>query len=229
MPEKNPFFEYVIKFGGSITENGSIQQIESIGKILAEIYSVKKNFVIVPGGGSFAEEVRKMQNKFHFNDEQAHWMAIYAMEQHALLLQHFIPNSKLIQFSSKQFSDKMNEFQGTQVPIFNVVDFMKNESKLSHDWNSSSDAIASEIASKLNIRKIIFIKDVDGLFIDNLLVEEITLEDLVLLDNSPIDKTAPIILKSNLIKATIINGFYPERIKDLLMFKKEIIGTKIVM
>ncbi len=222
-------FEYVIKFGGSITEKGSIQQIESIGKIIAEIYSLKKNFILVPGGGSFAEEVRKKQNKFHFSDELAHWMAIYAMEQNALLLQHFIPESKLIQFSSKQFSDNMNELQGTQVPIFSVRDFMKNESKLSHNWHSSSDAIASEIASKLNIRKIIFIKDVDGLFINNTLVEEIKLDDLMLLDDSPIDKTTPIILKNNLIKATIINGFYPERIKDRLLFKKEIISTKILL
>ena len=85
MPEKKHSFDYVIKFGGSITERGSIQQIESIGRILAEIFALKKNFVIVPGGGSFAEEVRRMQNKFHFSDEQAHWMAVYAMEQHALV------------------------------------------------------------------------------------------------------------------------------------------------
>ncbi len=229
MPEKKHSFDYVIKFGGSITERGSIQQIESIGRILAEIFALKKNFVIVPGGGSFAEEVRRMQNKFHFSDEQAHWMAVYAMEQHALLLQHFIPKSKVMQFSSKQSLNTIHKFQGTQVPIFSVLDFMKNESKLGHNWHCSSDAIASEIASKLNIQKIIFVKDVDGLFIDNSLVEEIKLEDLVLLDDSPIDKTAPIILKNNLIEAVIVNGFYPERIKDLLMFKKEIIGTKILL
>lgn len=222
-------FEYVIKFGGSITEQGSIQQIDSIGRILSEIYSIKKNFVIVPGGGSFAEEVRRTQSKFHFSDEQAHWMAVHAMEQHALLLQHFIPKSKLIQFSSNQFSNKLKKLRGTEVPIFSVLDFMKNESKLSHDWNSSSDAIAAEIASKLKISKMIFIKDVDGLFIDNSLVKEIKLQDLVLLENSPIDNTTPIILKSNLINAVIINGFYPERLKDLLIYKKEIIGTKILV
>ncbi|MHA1557689.1 MAG: amino acid kinase family protein [Candidatus Heimdallarchaeota archaeon] len=229
MPEKKQPFEYVIKFGGSITEKGTILQIESIGKILSEIYSIKKNFIIIPGGGSFAEEVRRAQNKFHFSDEQAHWMAIYAMEQHALLLQHFIPNSKLIRFASKQFSNKKNELQGTQVPIFSVTDFMKSESKLSHDWNATSDAIATEIASKLNIRKIIFIKDVDGLYVGNSLVKEIKLQDLVILDDSPIDRVTPLILKNNQISAVIVNGFFPERVKDQLMGKKEIIGTKILV
>ncbi|MHA1586567.1 MAG: hypothetical protein ACTSUW_04440, partial [Candidatus Heimdallarchaeota archaeon] len=73
----------IIKFGGSITERGTLKQIVLLGKTLSTLFDCKQNFALIPGGGFFAEFVRETQEKYDLDDEQAHWMAIQAMEQHA--------------------------------------------------------------------------------------------------------------------------------------------------
>ena len=221
--------DYVVKLGGSIAEKGTVKQIESLCNKLMESYSKKKNFVIVPGGGPFAEEVRRMQQEFQINDELAHWMAIHSMEQYRLLLQHFLPNSTVLEYNGKDFPDTLHEYLAEKIPIISVFNFMKTESKLPHNWDSTSDAIATEIATKLGIPSIVFVKDIDGVMVDNQLVTQISIQDFMKLSNSPLDRNTPVLLKEHSLLAYIINGFKPERMVDLLVYEKEIIGTKIVL
>ncbi len=47
--------------------------------------------LVVPGGGPFADAVRRVQSGFGFDDRAAHGMAILAMEQTALALASLCP------------------------------------------------------------------------------------------------------------------------------------------
>ena len=44
----------VLKIGGSVTENRSINELKELGEIIYEAFQISNNFVIVPGGGIFA-------------------------------------------------------------------------------------------------------------------------------------------------------------------------------
>ncbi|MHA1126261.1 MAG: amino acid kinase family protein [Candidatus Heimdallarchaeota archaeon] len=218
----------VVKFGGSLTEKGTIKQISIIGKTIKEAFDANPSFLIVPGGGIFAENVRLAQQRYGFSDETAHWLAIHAMDQHAQILHYFIPDSILIDCTEIVAYLKNKEQIKTKIPIITVTNFMKTTSQLDHSWDTTSDAIAAEIAANLDISKIIFLKDIDGVIVDGNLVQEITTEEISRLPNSPIDKNTPEILRKNKITVYIINGFVENRVKDMLLAKKLSVLTKIV-
>ena len=213
----------IIKFGGSITERGTLKQIMQLGKTLSSLFDRRQDFAIVPGGGLFAEFVRETQEKYNLDDEQAHWMAIQAMEQHANFLLKFMPNSNLYDFSSKDFESLIFD----KLPILRVMKYMRTESALERTWNSTSDAIAAEIAIKINAEKLVFLKDIDGINVENKLVKKITVQELLELKTSPLDNITPTILQRKNIKAYIINGLIHDRIENLLE-GKEFIGTEII-
>ncbi len=214
----------VIKFGGSITERGTKQQINQLGEILSKLFFTKRNFIIVPGGGIFAESIRKIQKKLPFTGDTAHWMAIHAIEQHGLLLKEIIPNSIIV---------NVMKFKPTQVnslnkiPILSVLDFTYNESKLEHSWNTTSDSIACEIASYLGIKRIIFLKDIDGIIKNRHLISQITCDELKEMNKSPLDPLTPELLKKKNITAFIINGFQVDRVEAILT-EKSTISTEIL-
>lgn len=213
----------IIKFGGSITERGTLKQIVQLGKTLSSLFDRRQNFAIIPGGGLFAEFVRETQEKYSLDDEQAHWMAIQAMEQHASLLLKFMPNSILHDFASKDFEALIFD----ELPILRVMKYMRTESDLEKTWDSTSDAIATEIALKIKAEKIVFLKDIDGVIVKVKLVKKITIQELLELKTSPLDNNTPKILHRKNIKAYIINGLIHDRIENLLE-GKEFIGTEII-
>ena len=72
----------VIKLGGSLSQSDTLVRC---------LYSIEQNYldravVIVPGGGAFADQVRSAQQRWQFDDQTAHRMAILAMQQMALLI-----------------------------------------------------------------------------------------------------------------------------------------------
>lgn len=213
----------IIKLGGSITERGTLKQIVQLGKTLSSLFDRRQDFAVVPGGGLFAEFVRETQEKHDLDDEQAHWMAIQAMEQHASFLLKFMPNSNLHDFSSKDFDALIFE----NLPILRVMKYMRTESDLEKTWNSTSDAIATEIALKIKAKKIVFLKDIDGIIAKEKLVKKITIQELLELKTSPLDNNTPRILQRTNIKAYVINGLIHDRIENLLE-GKEFIGTEII-
>jgi aspartokinase-like uncharacterized kinase len=213
----------VVKLGGSITERGTLKQIMLLGKTLSSLFEKRKDFMVVPGGGIFADFVRETQKKYGLDDKQAHWMAVQAMEQHANLLLNFIPNAVLYDFSAKDYSSAIFE----KLPILRVMKFMRTESELERNWDSTSDAIAAEIALKAKAKEIVFLKDVDGVFVNKKSVKKITVQELSELESSPLDANTPGILHGKDIKVFIINGLIHDRIENLLE-GKEFIGTEVV-
>ncbi|NHK30317.1 MAG: hypothetical protein FK730_03125 [Asgard group archaeon] len=216
-------FDTLIKVGGSISEKDSFEQLRILGQTLNEIYLQHKDIIILGGGGIFAETIRQLQKEMHFSDETAHWMAIYGMEQYALILKEIIPQSHLIDVFQLEKQQKEME----NLPILKISNFMKKTSNLEHTWNATSDAIACEVAFYLNLKKIIFVKDVDGIFVENKIVSEITVNQLIKLNSSPLDPLTPNLLKRMNLEAYVINGFHPKRIEDCLKGNK-VQCTKII-
>ncbi len=65
----------VVKLGGSVVRDAALEPwLEVIG-------DARQPIVIVPGGGTLADEVRACQRQLGFADATAHRMALLAMDQ----------------------------------------------------------------------------------------------------------------------------------------------------
>jgi aspartokinase-like uncharacterized kinase len=214
--------EAVLKVGGSLTENpASLTSLCQQLSVLAETHKI----AVVPGGGEFADTVRKFDEKYTLSDAVAHKMAILAMDQYGFFLSDITPES-YVSYSLKEIS---NSATGT-LPILLPSKLMFREDPLKHSWDVTSDTIAAYIAQLLHAEKLILVTDVDGIFsedpkktLDTKLVEEMSAEKLLGWNRrTSVDNTLPkMLLKANL-DCYVVNGGYPERIKLILENKKTV-------
>lgn len=140
----------VVKLGGSLA--GSKVLGECLIKV-AKRYR-DQSMVIVPGGGAFADQVRKAQAEWHFDDVTAHRMAILAMQQMALLyhgLQPKFPLAGVLAEIRSALSD------------YRVVIWSPNVAELEQAgvhscWDVTSDSLAAWLAGQLSADELILVK-----------------------------------------------------------------------
>lgn len=138
----------VIKLGGSLVESGTL--IQCLDKIESRYQNTAT--VIVPGGGSFAEQVRVAQKHWQFDDKTAHHMAILAMQQMALLFKGL--NDRLV------IAHKVADIQnfGQRITIWSPDIVELDNAGIKASWDITSDSLAAWLAHKLTAKKLILIK-----------------------------------------------------------------------
>jgi len=199
----------VIKLGGSLIEHG-----RAIIRNLRD-YAVANNLrlVIVPGGGPFAMAVRALADKL--SDEAAHWMAVLAMHQYGL----FLANGNA-EFPLIETLDDIIDSDGG-VSILLPYKILKDDDRLPHTWDVTSDTIAAFIAYKLGERCFIKLTNVDGVLdAEGRVIERVEIEEIVKKDNNTcIDNALPGFLSEHNMYCIIVNGRYPQRVKAILAGK----------
>ena len=144
---------WVIKLGGSLLSSGSLKDWLSI---ITEFDAGK--LVIVPGGGVFAEQVRIAQKKWRFDDENAHQMALLAMEQYAYLLKSYAP--------VLHFSDSIEGIQRAvnlnQIPVWLPCKMINQYQELTPNWDLTSDSLALWLAGQLDAEHTLLVKSVSA-------------------------------------------------------------------
>lgn len=219
--------EAVIKVGGSIAQNpeGLKHLCEELEKLAQQ-----HRFLIVPGGGPFADLVREFDKKFGLSDEIAHKMAILAMDQYGLLISDLM--SKSITIKTLEEAKRVPEKVAT---VILPSSLMFHTDSLKHSWDVTSDSIAAYIAELLDVKKLILIKDVDGLhthdpkkFPQAELISKITVNELRSMKlEICIDRFLPDIIKRSQIECYIVNGNHPNRVRKILK-DEEAVCTRIV-
>jgi len=214
--------EAVLKVGGSLAEDSA-----SLTSLCQELSVLAKNhrILIVPGGGEFADTVRKFDKTYSLLGMVAHKMAILAMDQYGFFLSDITPNS-YVSHSLKEIS---NSAKG-KLPIFLASKLMFHEDPMEHSWDVTSDTIAAYIAGLLHAKKLVLVTDVDGIFsedpkknVDAKLIEELSTKKLLGWNKrTSVDKTLPKILLQANLDCYVVNGGYPERIKLILENKKTV-------
>jgi aspartokinase-like uncharacterized kinase len=214
--------EAVVKVGGSLAENPTnLERLCQELNLLAKTYKM----LVVPGGGKFADTARNFDENYNLSSTVAHKMAILAMDQYGLLLSDIVPDS-YVSYSLKEISNSA----GGILPIFLPSTFIFREDPLEHSWDVTSDTIAAYIAGLLHTEKLILATDVDGIFsedpeknLDATLITKLPAKRLLGWNKrTSVDKALPKILLQKLLDCYVVNGRYPERIKQILENRKTI-------
>ena len=147
----------IFKIGGSVLEdfkelNSTISQLSNLFK-----KEIIQKIIIIPGGGSFVNFIRKIYNELKFTDELAHWMSIISMNYNGIELGKKFP--KLEVFDNY---NKLKEISRS-FSIFLPYHFLKENDKLPHNWQVTSDSIVLYLAKKFGLKDCFLIKDVDGI------------------------------------------------------------------
>lgn len=214
----------VLKIGGSLSKD--IVSLKNLCKEIGDLAN-KHQIIVVPGGGEFADAVRFLDSNYNFSDSVAHKIAILAMDQFGFFLSELIPKS----YVTYTFNEKRRGL----LPIFLPSQFLFQNDLLEHSWDVTSDSIAAFIADRLKVKKLILVKDVDGIFLkdpkqesNSKFIEELSTIELMHWKNETcVDKNLyKILLESNL-DCYIVNGKHPKRI-ELVLEEKNSIFTHLV-
>lgn len=156
----------VYKLGGSLLTLPDLA--ERLGQLLE---SRDERLLLIVGGGTAADLVRRWDERFQIGEECAHWLALQAMAFNERLVQSILPSSRIV--NSREEMQRAWELR--QIPILCAHNFLVHEelslhdaggeareiSPLPHTWVVTSDSIAAWVAIRLNAVSLVLLKSCD--------------------------------------------------------------------
>ena len=141
----------VIKVGGSLAETGRLKTV------LGMICGARHPVVVVPGGGSFAQKVRDLQNALRFDDSCAHRLAMLGMHQMAEM--YFTLDSRLAAADSLKGIARQHAVG--LVPVWMPLQMCQTDSMIPANWTITSDGLAARLAELLGGAPLVLLKSID--------------------------------------------------------------------
>jgi 5-(aminomethyl)-3-furanmethanol phosphate kinase len=183
-PRSDPL---VVKLGGSLYEH--------VPELIPVFQTSPRLLLIVPGGGRFADAVRKAR----LSDDDAHWQAISAMDQYGRYIGDFgLGTTDLLEIPDT-------------TTVFLPHHSTKHYDPLPHSWDVTSDTIAAWVAGKLGL-ELLMLKSVDGIEINGRLADIITEP----IETEVVDPCCIPYILDHRIRTTIINGSTSETVSRFL-------------
>lgn len=140
---------WVVKFGGSLYDADNL-------KDWLRLFADHSSLVVVPGGGPFADQVRKAQTQFGFDDSTAHAMALQAMEQYGRMLCGLQPG-----LSPAADAEAIHRtLERGDTPVWMPLTMALSDDTIEQNWQLTSDSLAAWLAGQLGIDKLVLIKSV---------------------------------------------------------------------
>jgi len=143
----------VVKVGGGLS--GIPGALEGVTAALAAA-GRRHRILVVPGGGPFADSVRRFAEAAPLSDDAAHWMAMLGMEQYAHVLAERIPAPLLEEPGAIAAA-----LGHAGVAVLAPYRWMRAADVLPHSWDATSDTVAAFVAGALDAERLILIKPVD--------------------------------------------------------------------
>jgi len=140
---------WVVKLGGSLCADPVLPQWLDL---LAQLGGGR--VTVVCGGGGFADEVRRTQAHWQFNDLAAHNMAVLAMAQTAYQLNAL--NPALYLTTSK--SDIRRVLHKGQTALWLPFELQREQPDAQTNWEVTSDSLALDLARRLNAERLVVVK-----------------------------------------------------------------------
>jgi aspartokinase-like uncharacterized kinase len=145
----------VIKIGGSLaTVDGALRRV---GQRIADV-ARQGPWVVIPGGGPFADTVRGFAEQHPLSPTAAHWMAILGMDQYAFALAEQIPGARVV--------DDLLGIQRAHadgaIPVLAPSRWLRAADELPHRWEVTSDSLAAYLAMLLGAERLVLVKAKPG-------------------------------------------------------------------
>ena len=140
---------WIVKLGGSLSADPLLAQWL---ELLAQLGGGR--VTVVCGGGSFADEVRRLQAHWQFDDLPAHNMAVLAMAQTAYLALGLHPKLRL----AASEAALRQVLHGGHTALWLPFDQLRELPDPHTRWDNSSDSIALELARTLNAERLVLVK-----------------------------------------------------------------------
>jgi dihydroneopterin aldolase len=140
----------IVKVGGSFCR---FPRLAGLAAALAEGAG---RIVVVPGGGPFADCVRKEQKRVGFNDATAHRMALLAMAEFGFVLASFSP----VFFPAFGVKEIRTALADGKVPVWLPLQLIEGHPDVPENWDVTSDSLAAWLAGRLGAGRLLFVKRV---------------------------------------------------------------------
>jgi aspartokinase-like uncharacterized kinase len=178
----------VVKVGGSL--------FDRVRTLLEVIRDSGRPVLIVPGGGPFADLVRRL----NVSDTAGHWMAIAGMEQFGwYIASHGIPATAEIRLPE-------------ETTVLLPYCALRRIDPLPHSWDITSDTIAAWVAGDLGT-DLVLLKSVDGIYHHRSLVRRIDHPCGICDEVDP--AFIPFALEHG-IRTWVVNGRHDDRVRQVL-------------
>jgi aspartokinase-like uncharacterized kinase len=138
---------WVIKVGGSLAGGATLR--DWLACIAAD---ERQRWLLVPGGGPYADVVREQQRVWHFNDADAHDMALQAMALYALQLHALAPALPVLGAPLDFAAGAGHAIWQPQASACSLLQALPG------NWGTTSDSIALCLAQKMNAEGLVLLK-----------------------------------------------------------------------
>jgi aspartokinase-like uncharacterized kinase len=141
----------VLKVGGSLGRRPAA--LRRLMRALAGLARTRV-LLVVPGGGEFADQVRRADRRLALGGAAAHWMAILAMDQYAYVLARLAGRAAVVRGRREVRAGRLN--------VLAPSSWLLREDPLPRSWEVTSDSIGAWVARAMSARRLVLVKDVDG-------------------------------------------------------------------
>jgi aspartokinase-like uncharacterized kinase len=143
----------VVKVGGGLS--GIAGALDAVAAALASA-GRRRRLVVVPGGGPFADSVRRFADGTPLSDDATHWMAMLGMDQYAHVLAERIP-APLVE-EPGAIAAAVGQ---AGVAVLAPYRWMRAADVLPHSWDATSDSVAAFVAGALDAERLVLIKPME--------------------------------------------------------------------
>jgi 5-(aminomethyl)-3-furanmethanol phosphate kinase len=152
MPLKHPSATLtVVKLGGSLASK------PQRSAWLDTLVNWGGPLLLVPGGGPFADCVRKAQSAMGFDDVTAHRLALIAMGQYGIALAAYSGAFAL----AKTLDDIELALARGKIPVWLPEKMALAAPDVPASWEVTSDSLAAWLAGLLGARRLLLLKSLD--------------------------------------------------------------------
>lgn len=140
---------WVVKLGGSLCQAGGLREwLDGLCQLGGG------RVIIVPGGGSLAKEVRRLQAQWDFDDLPAHNMAVLAMAQTAWLMQGLQPALQLVE----REAELPRALRQARTVVWSPLELLRAQPTPDTNWSVTGDSIALQLAHRLHAERLVLVK-----------------------------------------------------------------------